>query len=81
MHSTASVIGFHSKQTKDVWKVHHFPFQDFKPTYRGRYVENTDPLAPAKIHQVGLLIADKKEGAFSLEIDWIKGSLLKRLVP
>ena len=72
-HSTASVIWFHSKQTKTFGKVHHFSFQDFKPTYRGRDVENADPLAPAKIQQVGMLISDKKEGPFSIAIDWIKG--------
>jgi len=61
------------KTQKDVWEVHYFPFPDFKPTYRGRYVENANPLAREKIQQVGVLIADKREGPFLLEIDWIKG--------
>ena len=69
------MISFKTK--KDVWEVHTFPFLDFKPTFRGRYVESASPLDPEKIRQVGLLIGDKKEGSFSIEIDWIRGFRVK----
>lgn len=48
------------------------PFADFEPVFRGRIVSNAPPLDPAKIEQIGFLIADKLAGSFRLEIDWIR---------
>ena len=48
------------------------PFADFEPVFRGRIVPGAPPLDPSKIEQVGFLIADKRAGAFRLEIEWIQ---------
>ena len=48
------------------------PFADFEPVFRGRIVPDALPLDPAKIEQIGFLIADQKAGPFRLEIEWIK---------
>lgn len=48
------------------------PFADFEPVFRGRVVPDALPLDPAKIEQIGFLIADQKAGPFRLEIEWIQ---------
>lgn len=54
------------------WTTIRIPFSDFVPVFRGRIQENTLPLTPEKVQQIGFLIADKQTGKFRLEIDWIK---------
>jgi hypothetical protein len=54
------------------WQIIRLPFVDFVPVFRGRIMDNAGPLSPEKIQQLGFLIADKQEGRFRLEIDWIK---------
>jgi monofunctional biosynthetic peptidoglycan transglycosylase len=58
--------------TAETWSIHEFPFGDFFASSRGRPLDDHPPLDPAKIKSFGFLIADKQEGAFSLEIDWIR---------
>lgn len=53
------------------WVDVRLKFEDFKPTFRGRVLPDVEPLAPEKVMQLGLLIADKQEGAFELVIDSI----------
>ncbi|MCA9418447.1 MAG: CIA30 family protein, partial [Candidatus Omnitrophica bacterium] len=53
------------------WTVHQFLFTDFIATYRGRRLPDHPPIDPAKIQSFGFLIADKQEGPFEIEIDWI----------
>jgi monofunctional biosynthetic peptidoglycan transglycosylase len=67
-------IGYrsHFSTTADTWITVRMPFSEFVPTFRGRVLRDAPLLAPAQIRQLGLLIADKQEGAFRLEIDWIK---------
>jgi NADH dehydrogenase [ubiquinone] 1 alpha subcomplex assembly factor 1 len=48
------------------------PFTEFEPVFRGRVVPGAPPLDPAKIEQIGFLIADQKDGPFRLEIAWIQ---------
>lgn len=43
-------------------------YPEFEPVYRGRIIENAGAINPAMIRQIGFLIADKIEGAFSLSI-------------
>jgi len=57
---------------KDNWIEVKVPFSDFKPTYRGRTLDNKPKLESKNIEQIGLLIADYQFGPFSLDIDWIK---------
>lgn len=52
------------------WTEVRLPLASLKPTVRGSTLEGP-PLEPALIREIGLLIADKREGAFALEVDWI----------
>ncbi len=56
------------------WEEHRLPFREFVPTFRGRVLTNVPPLNPAGVVSVGLLISDKQEGPFKLELAWIKAS-------
>jgi NADH dehydrogenase [ubiquinone] 1 alpha subcomplex assembly factor 1 len=54
------------------WRVIHIRFSDCMPTFRGRRVSNAPSLDSRLIQQIGFMIADKQEGPFQLEIDWVK---------
>jgi monofunctional biosynthetic peptidoglycan transglycosylase len=53
------------------WKVVRIPFDEFRPVFRGRPVPGAPVLDPASIKSFGLIISDKQEGPFRLEIEWI----------
>jgi len=55
------------------WIIIQIPFNDCEPVFRGRILENVEPIIPEKIQQIGFLISNKKAEQFQLEIDWIKG--------
>jgi hypothetical protein len=57
---------------KNMWKEFKIPFKDFKPTYRGRTLSNKPELESQNLAQIGLMIADKQFGEFTVDIDWIK---------
>jgi NADH dehydrogenase [ubiquinone] 1 alpha subcomplex assembly factor 1 len=63
-----------SFNTDGSWQIVNLPFGEFEPVYRGRPVTNAGSFAPEKIHQLGLLLADRKEGAFQLDIARIEVS-------
>jgi len=54
------------------WTEVRLPLADFVPTYHGRRLTDRPPLDPAKIRTIGLIISDKQEGPFRLEMDWIR---------
>ena len=54
------------------WEELRLPFKDFVPTFRGRVLTDMTALNPVKVSSIGFLIADKQEGAFRLEIGWVK---------
>jgi hypothetical protein len=56
------------------WEEHRLEFKDFVPTFRGRVLAGAARLNPARANSVGLLISDKQQGPFRLEIAWIKAS-------
>jgi monofunctional biosynthetic peptidoglycan transglycosylase len=56
----------------DEWIEVRLPFPDFEPTFRGRRPPRAPPLDPSVLRQIGLLIADRREGPFELEVDWIR---------
>ena len=63
----------YSFQTKaDEWMTVEIPFSECVPVFRGRELSDVDPVAPAKIQQIGFLVSDKQAGPFRLEVDWIK---------
>lgn len=57
---------------KQVWIEHKIPFSNFKPTFRGRTLDNKPMLTSENISQIGIMITDKQFGPFELKIDWIK---------
>lgn len=50
------------------WQTLHLPLADFRASFRGREVTDAPPLEPARIRQVGLMIAARQAGAFALDI-------------
>lgn len=53
------------------WQEVSIPFKSFVPRWRGRMLQDTK-LNPKAIDSLGLMIYDRKDGAFRLEVDWIK---------
>lgn len=53
------------------WTEVKIPFNAFLPGWRGRKLDGP-PLKLSEIEEIGILIGDKKPGAFALEVDWIK---------
>jgi len=54
------------------WTEVRLPFANCcAPTFRGREVAEAPALDPTRIIQMSLMISDKQEGPFQLEIDWI----------
>jgi monofunctional biosynthetic peptidoglycan transglycosylase len=54
-----------------VWKDVYLPFSEMVPLYRGFIIGAAGPLDPQSIRSFGLMLADKQQGEFSLEVDWI----------
>jgi hypothetical protein len=52
----------------DRWQTLRISLAEFRPTFRGREVPGAPPLDPARIRQVGLMIAERQAGAFTLAI-------------
>ncbi len=59
------------KTTKGKWQQVKIPFSEFKGSFRGTELPDA-VLDPSVIERVGILLADKREGPFDLEIDWIR---------
>jgi monofunctional biosynthetic peptidoglycan transglycosylase len=54
-----------------VWSTVLLPFDSFVPTSRGRVVPGAEPLDLRSVTTIGLLVSDRQEGRFELEIEWI----------
>jgi len=54
------------------WVVTKVPFCMFRAVYHGREVPDHPELDPGKIKMFGLLISNKQEGPFRLEMHWLK---------
>jgi NADH dehydrogenase [ubiquinone] 1 alpha subcomplex assembly factor 1 len=54
------------------WQTVTLPFAQFRPTLRGRRVWDAPPLDQSSIYSFGLLISDRQDGPFRLEIDWLR---------
>jgi NADH dehydrogenase [ubiquinone] 1 alpha subcomplex assembly factor 1 len=57
---------------KGEWTVIYAPFKNYVPSFRGSVIKDAEPIDAKKVKSFGFLIADKQEGPFRLEIDWIK---------
>ncbi len=56
-------------QTVDgLWMEHTFQLEDFVPVWRGRRVRDAGSLDASRVRSVGLMISDKQEGSFRLEV-------------
>lgn len=49
------------------WQPHRFKAEEFKTTFRGRLVQ-APPLSFSDVSEIGILIADRQEGDFRLQI-------------
>ena len=56
---------------KGVWTEVVVPFGSLKQSFRGRELSGYD-FDPAKIQLFGILLADKKPGAFCLDVQWVR---------
>lgn len=54
------------------WLEIELPFSGFKPSFRGRILDDVPPLDSGNIAQIGLLISSRQAGAFRLEVDRIE---------
>jgi NADH dehydrogenase [ubiquinone] 1 alpha subcomplex assembly factor 1 len=55
----------------DQWTTVELPVDAFEPTFRGSRPPGAGPLDPARVGQVGIMLADKQPGPFRLQIAWI----------
>ena len=51
-----------------IWTQLSLPLTDFQPSFRGRRVPDAPPFDPARLQQIGLMIADRQAGPFALAI-------------
>jgi NADH dehydrogenase [ubiquinone] 1 alpha subcomplex assembly factor 1 len=56
---------------KDKWQTIKLPFNDFKLKYYGREVTDSELPDKSSIKQLSILISDKQQGPFNIEIAWI----------
>ena len=50
------------------WVTVDLPVATFQPRFRGRPVASAPPLAPQRVCQVGLMVADRQWGPFALGV-------------
>ena len=53
------------------WQEVVLPIEQFQASWRGRKL-NEPPIDPTSIEQVGIMIADGRDGDFNFEIDWLQ---------
>ena len=56
-----------AEETKDVY----IPYNELEPRYHGRSLDVAPPFEPQRVRSVGLLIADRQSGPFSLRVESI----------
>ena len=57
---------------KGVWQEITLPLDAFQPTHHGQRLSNAARLEPSQIRSFVLLISDRQQGRFQLEVAWIK---------
>lgn len=60
------------KTTAGEWIEVAIPFSECVANSFGQRMRNAPALDPASIESVGITLADKKEGPFAIEVDWIR---------
>ena len=56
---------------KDAWKTIMVPFSSLNPMFRGQMVADAPKFNPRDVKSIGIVIAEKQEGPFQLEIEYI----------
>ncbi|MDH3208119.1 MAG: CIA30 family protein [Gemmatimonadota bacterium] len=66
--------------TAGQWTTVELPLHLFEPTFRGYRPPDADPLDLSQVGQIGVMLADKNEGPFRLELEWlgIERTVLRR---
>lgn len=64
-----------SMQPPADWTTVSVPFDELVPYRRGTQVPEAPPFDPAQVRALGILIADKQDGPFRLEVAWIRAGL------
>lgn len=54
------------------WMEIELPVDKFRPTWRGEPVPQAPPFDPTNSSWVSIMVTDKQQGEFELEIDWIE---------
>lgn len=54
------------------WVTLRLPFEKFRLYSFGRLVPNAPKLIPARVESIGVTLADKKPGAFQLDVDFVR---------
>lgn len=52
------------------WTEVRVPLAELQPTWRGKQLQGP-PLDASRVREIGLLIGDRREGPFTLLVDWI----------
>ena len=69
-------------ETRDrEWITTRIPFDQFLPTFRGRTLIDAPQLDVGRIHQLAFMLADRKPGPFSLEIDYVRSWVTVNIDP
>ncbi|HRK31120.1 MAG TPA: CIA30 family protein [Tepidisphaeraceae bacterium] len=63
------------------WVTIRLPFEQFRLYSFGRLVPNAPKLTPARVESIGVTLADKKPGAFQLDIDFVRAISAEGKVP
>jgi len=58
--------------TSGEWQTVRLDFDRFEPTIRGRRIIDAPALDLSRIDSFGLMISDRQQGAFRLELAWIR---------
>lgn len=70
---------FFFQAPKDEFAIRNLNFSEFKAYYRGKRVNNSEPLDLSQITSIGIqmyggvYLPVKQKGPSTLEIDWIRG--------
>ena len=62
-------VSFETKA--DTWTTVEIPLKQFQPIFRGFVPRNARALSPSRVEQIGLMVTDKQEGPFRLEISML----------
>jgi len=68
--SAVAYTGFFATEA-GTWQEVYIPFSELVPLYRGFVVTAAGPIDPQFIRSFGLMLSDKQQGEFSLDVDWI----------